>query len=376
MSITLKQLYDQTKSQFKLSVLAAESCMNREVSRLYYMEDTKVSGWTRDGELIITMLMSYHTEQEILQFIDSFLPYDPPGIMINVGGYINVIPQSVIDHCEQLQIPLLIFPWEIYLQDIMQTFTNLIFESQQKEYSSSSLFLRAVFDYDPSLSDALFPYSSPYIVVVLDQSDLSDVEYHFLRSELLKIDIPPVFCPKNDHLILIFSGYNETDVQSILLSFSEKCMTAFPKKIFHIGIGSISSDLSCLKQGYDQACLCEKLCFQKQNEVKSFQHLGIWGILATSNPALLRNFCKEMLDPLARYDKENHSNYVDTLKSYILSNGNTTKISESLFIHRNTVNYRLKKIRELFDIDLNNLATISDFQIAFNILYLFEHTKI
>ena len=322
MSITLKQLYDQTKSQFKLSVLAAESCMNREVSRLYYMEDTKVSGWTRDGELIITMLMSYHTEQEILQFIDSFLPYDPPGIMINVGGYINEIPQSVIDHCEQLQIPLLIFPWEIYLQDIMQTFTNLIFESQQKEYSSSSLFLRAVFDYDPSLSDALFPYSSPYIVVVLDQSDLSDVEYHFLRSELLKID------------------------------------------------------MSCLKQGYDQACLCEKLCFQKQNEVKSFQHLGIWGILATSNPALLRNFCKEMLDPLARYDKENHSNYVDTLKSYILSNGNTTKISESLFIHRNTVNYRLKKIRELFDIDLNNLATISDFQIAFNILYLFEHTKI
>ena len=54
--ITLKQLYERTKVKFKLSVLAANDYMNREVSRLYYMEDTKISGWMRHGELIVSHL--------------------------------------------------------------------------------------------------------------------------------------------------------------------------------------------------------------------------------------------------------------------------------------------------------------------------------
>lgn len=375
MSITLKQLYDQTKSQFKLSVLASESYMNREVSRLYYMEDTRISEWTRDGELIITMLMSYHSEAQIMEFIDSFLPYDPPGIMINVGGYIKAIPQSVIDHCEKLQVPLLIFPWEIYLQDIMQTFTNMIFEAQQEEHTISSLFLQALFHYDPSLSMHDFPHNAPYIVVVLDQTEMSDIEYHFLRSELLKLDCNPVFCQKQNQLILIFCKCKEADIFSMLISVSEKCSAAFPKKSLHIGIGDAAPDLSHLKQSYDHACISQNLCFAAKNEVKSFVHLGILGLLATSDPALLKHFYKETLEPIITYDQANRSSYADTLKAYIISNGNTAKISESLYIHRNTVNYRLKKMEELFNIDLNDFSTISNFQTAFHILHLFEHTN-
>lgn len=380
--ITLKQLYDRTKTKFKLSVLAGKCYMDHEVSRLYYMEDTKISGWTRHGELIITMLMTYHTEEQIKKFIDSFLPYDPPGIMINIGGYINTIPQSVIDHCEKLQIPLLIFPWEIYLQDIMQTFTNMIFETKQKEYNISSLFLNAIFDhdapksYEPALVSNGFSNKLPYVVVVLNCSEISDIEYHFFRSELLKACSNVVFCKKDNHLIIIFYQQEETSILAFLTSVSDKCGATFPNKIFHIGIGDVSPDLLHLKQSYDRACICEKLCFTSENEVKSFLHLGFSGILATSDPDFLHYFYQKTLGPIITYDKEYNSCYVDTLKAYILYNGNTAKISEALFIHRNTVNYRLKKIEELFHIHLNDFSTITNFQIAFNILYLFDHTNL
>lgn len=376
MSITLKQLYEQTKSQFKLSILAGKSYMNREVSRLYYMEDTRISEWTRNGELIITMLMSYHNETQIMEFIDSFLPYNPPGIMINVGGYIDTIPQSVVEHCEKLQIPLLIFPWEIYLQDIMQTFTNMIFEAQQEEHTISSLFLQALFHYDSSLSIHGFAHNAPYIVAVLDQTGVSDIEYHFLRSELLKSGCNPVFCQNQSMLILVFFECKEADILTILISISEKYSVAFPKSVLHIGIGDVSPDLLHLKQSYDHACISKGLCFSGKNEVKSFKHLGISGLLATSDPALLKHFYTETLEPIITYDQANHSCYADTLKAYILSNGNTAKISESLYIHRNTVNYRLKKMEELFKINLNDFSTISNFQTAFHILYLFEHTNL
>lgn len=382
MGITLKQLYDRTKTQFKLSVLAGECYMDREVSRLYYMEDTKISGWTRHGELIITMLMTYHTEEQIKEFIDSFLPYDPPGIMINIGGYIDTVPQSIIDHCEKLQIPLLIFPWEIYLQDIMQTFTNMIFETKQKEYNISSLFLNAIFEhedhksYEPALVSNGFLDKSPYVVVVVDCSEISDIEYHFFRSELLQVCDTFVFCKKDNLFIIIFYDQEESFILTSLVSVSDKCCLTFPNKIFHIGIGDISHDLFHLKQSYERACICKKLCFKPENEVKSFLHLGLSGILATSDPALLHYFYQTTLGPVIAYDEQYGSSYADTLKAYILYNGNTAKISESLFIHRNTVNYRLKKMEELFHINLNDFSTITNFQIAFDILHLFEHTNL
>ena len=96
----------------------------------------------------------------------------------------------------------------------------------------------------------------------------------------------------------------------------------------------------------------------------------------TSDPTVLQNFYLKTLGSITDYDNKNGTDYIKTLQSYITHNKNTAMISNELFIHRNTVNYRLKKIEELFALDLNDLHTITNFQIAFHILSLFEHTNL
>ena len=382
MGITLKQLYDQTKVRFKLSVLAANDCMDREVSRLYYMEDTKISGWTRHGELIVSTLMTYHTEHRLKEFIDSFLPYDPPGIMINLGGYIDKIPKSIIDYCEKIHMPLLVFPWEIYLQDIMQTFTNMIFETQQKEEGISSLFSCALFNsndpssYETALTNHGFDRKFPYHIAVLKTSDLSEIEYHFFRSELSKLCENLIYCQKDKQLIMVFYLLTEPMIHSNIESVITKCHKTFKSTLFDIGIGSQVLKFQHLKQSYDRALICQKLCDRSKSHILSFESLGILGILITSDPAVLRNFYRKTLGAITDYDRKNGTDYTKTLQSYITHNKNTAKISKELFVHRNTVNYRLKKIEELFALDLNDLHTITNFQIAFHILSLFEHTNL
>lgn len=61
---------------------------------------------------------------------------------------------------------------------------------------------------------------------------------------------------------------------------------------------------------------------------------------------------RKMLD----YDQENGTDYCRTLYVYLLSGNNIVAASKALYLHRNTMNYRMSKIPELFGIDLENIS--------------------
>lgn len=61
-----------------------------------------------------------------------------------------------------------------------------------------------------------------------------------------------------------------------------------------------------------------------------------------------------ILDDLRRFDKENDTQYYETLRAYLMNERNIPKTSESLIIHRTTLTYRLKKIDELLKVNLDD----------------------
>jgi hypothetical protein len=61
----------------------------------------------------------------------------------------------------------------------------------------------------------------------------------------------------------------------------------------------------------------------------------------------LLDFCHKGVIALHEYDRKNGTDYYRTLWEYLKNNKNVIATSEVLFVHRNTVNYRLEKIREL-----------------------------
>lgn len=58
---------------------------------------------------------------------------------------------------------------------------------------------------------------------------------------------------------------------------------------------------------------------------------------------------------LEKHDRNNGSDYLEFLTVYLTSNCNINDTADKLFIHRNTVVYKIKKINELLDCDLNEL---------------------
>ncbi|NCB74353.1 MAG: PucR family transcriptional regulator [Clostridia bacterium] len=60
------------------------------------------------------------------------------------------------------------------------------------------------------------------------------------------------------------------------------------------------------------------------------------------------------------YDERYSASYVDTLRAFFRCNQDTQKMAEKLFIHKNTVFYRLNRMKELFDIDYQDVKQLSN----------------
>lgn len=78
--------------------------------------------------------------------------------------------------------------------------------------------------------------------------------------------------------------------------------------------------------------------------------------------------CHENLLKLKETDEENHSEYMKTLRAYLDENLNATRAAEELFIHRSTFLYRLEKIKEILQSDLDDPDEIFYLNFSFRLL--------
>ena len=60
------------------------------------------------------------------------------------------------------------------------------------------------------------------------------------------------------------------------------------------------------------------------------------------------------LQKLVEYDKNNGTDYVKTLSTYLRNYKNLSQTADDLFLHRNTILYRLNKIEEILQSSLDN----------------------
>lgn len=66
---------------------------------------------------------------------------------------------------------------------------------------------------------------------------------------------------------------------------------------------------------------------------------------------------RSVLDDIDEYDAAHATSYGQTLRAYLGSFGDPTTVSKSLGVHTNTLRYRLRRLHELFDVDINDADT-------------------
>lgn len=68
------------------------------------------------------------------------------------------------------------------------------------------------------------------------------------------------------------------------------------------------------------------------------------------------------------YDKKNKTEYMKTLRTYLLLNRNALAASQALHIHKSTFFYRLGKMSDLFGLDVNNGLQLFAYEYSFRVI--------
>ncbi|TDA70038.1 MAG: GAF domain-containing protein [Clostridia bacterium] len=85
-------------------------------------------------------------------------------------------------------------------------------------------------------------------------------------------------------------------------------------------------------------------------------------LLEMADKAYAGNFIDEILGALIEYDKKHNSHLVETLTVYLRNDCRLDLAARELFVHKNTLKYRLQRIREITGLD------IQDAEVRFKLL--------
>ncbi|MFO8059190.1 MAG: PucR family transcriptional regulator ligand-binding domain-containing protein [Bacillota bacterium] len=121
-----------------------------------------------------------------------------------------------------------------------------------------------------------------------------------------------------------------------------------------VGIGRVYSGLTELHRAYEEARKALELGTSVWGEASMvhYDDLGVFRILNSADSAELYAFAHEILSPL---DAQKDADVLlETMRAFFLQNENVSDTAQMLFVHPNTVRYRLSRIEKCLRLDMSN----------------------
>jgi purine catabolism regulator len=140
----------------------------------------------------------------------------------------------------------------------------------------------------------------------------------------------------------------------------------FPNDPLAIGIGRVSEALIGLRDSYREARQALSMARRlASSDPLYFGELNVYRLLfQLEDSPELASFTEETIGKLIAYDRAQGTDLIETLNAYFAHNGNLSATAEALYVHRNTLLYRMERIREISGLDFDNSETRLSVQLA------------
>ena len=158
-------------------------------------------------------------------------------------------------------------------------------------------------------------------------------------------------------------GTEIKDIEKMATNIADTLSTEFYTKVA-IGISTIVDNLKDLAKAYQEAQVALEVgkVFETEKNIVSYENLGIGRLIYQLPTTLCEMFLQEVFKKgnLESLDRET----LMTIQCFFENNLNVSETSRKLFVHRNTLVYRLEKIRKITGLDLREFEHAITFKVA------------
>ncbi|MBU2700732.1 hypothetical protein Ga0466249_001837 [Sporomusaceae bacterium BoRhaA] len=382
MTIRLEKIRKKAEQTYQMQLIAGDGGLENIIQWVHMIEDEQVATFLRGNELVFTTGIGHSDATWLSGFVQGLTHNKASGLVVNIGPYIQAIPEETVAYCRQTNFPLFTLPWDIRLVDVTRDFCRQIINSEQTEMSVSSAFKNALFfpedlsKYQAQLERHGFQIAWSYCAVVFDirseqtasaKSNIAAVRL-YAENIINRMSEKYSIFMQDNRLTIIFAKFEEDEIATCINRIIDYYQKTGRHYQLNIGIGQNENGLVMLAKSYKQAASVLHLAVKNNCCKIYYKDLGVYKILlSTEDKNVLREIYQDTLGRLADCDNAHGTDYMNTLKCYLDNDASVQSVAKLTYMHRNTINYKLRKIKGITGCNIASVEERLKMMLAFKI---------
>lgn len=168
-------------------------------------------------------------------------------------------------------------------------------------------------------------------------------------------------------MFYVLNDFSDDEIESIAEKIQSEKERYISVNKLYVAVSKTNNKLKSLPKTYQIVLRMLRLAVRADMTPMFYDRLEVKKlILAVDDISLFESIYNENLKKLEVYDRDNGTDYMSFLRLYLKYDGSVQRVAQETFVHRNTINYQLAKIKKILG---NSLKT---FEERFKIILAFE----
>ncbi|MFI3213546.1 MAG: PucR family transcriptional regulator ligand-binding domain-containing protein [Eubacteriales bacterium] len=373
MGIILREVMNQFRDM-EVTLIAGNNGIYNMVTWIHMVENVELATFLEGGELAVTTGIGIGEGVSLFDIVKGAYDNHASGMIINLGPYIEEVTPEILEFANKHDFPVFQVPWKIYMAEIMRMITHEISISEMSSLELETAMKNAIFMpsqtelYLEQLTNKMFDKEWKYRIGILkvfennEQKELAKkgmLQNKNILQTILRHNFKhTVVMIGNDEIILAMANYGLEEIGQILDYAKNQFFSNLSQEMYVRGtVGGECSGIGNIYKSYQQAKkIFDIICEDKGEEFVFYDTVGIHKLLlAIDDNEVITQYIGDIIDPLRIQDEVNQTDLLPTLKCYLKHSGSVKEAAAELFVHRNTINYKVKKIEELLGASLSSV---------------------
>lgn len=380
-----------------LKLKAGENGLQKSVRWIYFADclqciksEYRIENYIHGGEFVVLTNPSVTDDsRKLLELIRQMYEHGITALGINEGQ----ISGELMRYCEEKKLPLFELSEKYPLIDLSQIICRKLVLEENDRNAAEQLF-SSILDAE-HLSREQVMAQARYLNIDLEgsffvaeiaftskkaESGWEDEDFlaagrnvkRMIRAEFSSfIKQVILILPQAGSILALIPDREETEscIEEFFSRIVDRAQREYGMDL-RIGVGNSKAYLDEVKKSRNEASAALRAAEVSglKGQIFFYRDQGIYTLIShVDDSRILDAYVDEKIGKLLQADELNDGNLHETLENYLNCSCNAKKTAEAMFLHRNTLNYRLKKIREILSCDLENLDTCLEMKMAFMI---------